>query len=535
MPTISLSKSSYRKIDMQPQPILDRPVSASLFIGLFCMAFFGIINFTLSIMASPYIVGELGGSNNTATYTVAFFAIGRAVGIPLGLPLLPRIGTVRLLVISMLLFAFFSWSCAIAPNYPFFNASRFLQGLVSGPLFAVANQLFSSLQPQEKRGFFNTISLMISTAGPVLGACLGGWIAYQWEWRWVFYLNAIFLLPLTLFLFYRLKGFDACAMQKTLFDGIGYLFYFIGIFCLGFALILGQELDWFRSHLIIALIAIGVPSLLFFIFWDLNQPYPLINLRLMKNPVLFFALFNLAVIFSSYFGIVVLLSLWLKLWANYTPDWIAILLGAMALFALFPMFIVNKRISHIDNRIFLGIAILLLAISSFYTTIFNVEINFGRIIITRIIAGCGLSFALAPIFRLCFHNALERDVLYVVGLFQVTRVLFSGIGATIYDVIWQRRQSFFRDRLGSQLTITSPETQEFFSDAKVIGLGGEQATAQLDAYLQREAVSLALDDSFYLMAWILIGLLITFAFTFFAKRGSYVTTMSDVPPEQSTV
>jgi DHA2 family multidrug resistance protein len=276
------------------------------------------------------------------------------------------------------------------------------------------------------------------------------------------------------------------------------------------------------------LLVLGIISLLFFILWDINQPYPLIYLKLVKNPILCFALFSLAILFSSYFGIVTLLSLWLKLWANYTPDWIAALLGTMALCALFPVFVIDRRIGHIDNRIFLGVAVLLLAISCFYTTIFNIQINFGRIVFSRIVAGCGLALALAPIFRLCLHNIPEKDVLHVMGLFQVTRALCSGLGTTLYDVIWQRRQTFFRDRLGSQLTIISPETREFFSDAKTIGLEGEYATAQLDAYLQREAVSLALDDSFYLIAWVLVGSLITFVFTFFAKRGSYVTTMKDV-------
>jgi hypothetical protein len=54
--------------------LLKRPPTAMLFFALFCTLFSVIFNYTLSIMASPYIVADLGGSNSIATYTVSLFA-----------------------------------------------------------------------------------------------------------------------------------------------------------------------------------------------------------------------------------------------------------------------------------------------------------------------------------------------------------------------------------------------------------------------------------------------------------------------------
>lgn len=506
-----------------------RPTPA-LFFALFCVLFSVIFNYTLSIMASPYIVADLGGSNDIATYTVTFFALGNALGIPLGRALIGRLGPIRFLTTAMLLFAFFSWTCAIAPTYPFFNASRFLQGFVSGPFYALAFHLFAALEPKEKKGLFGSIILTLFTVGPVIGACWGGWIAYEWNWRWAFYFNIPLKLFLAVYLWKKLRSLNLPPTPKLPFDGIGYLFYAIAVFTLGFATITGQELDWQRSNLILTCLALGIPSLLFFIFWELNHPDPILAIKLLKNKILSYALFNLAVLFSAYFGMIILLSLWLKLWANYTPDWIAALLGTMALTGLFPMFLIDKRISRIDNRIFLSLAILLLALSCLHTMIFNVDINMGRIAASRLLAGLGLALFLAPIFRLSFRDIPDQDRLHVMGLFQVVRALSSGMGAAIYAVVWQRRQVFFHDRLGSQLTATSPNTQEFFRDASVLGLKGQTADAQLEYYLQREATSLALDDCFYLMAWILIGLLIVAAATFLAPREQFVTEKKPSSP-----
>ena len=503
--------------------VLKRPPTIALFIALFFTLFSVIFNYTLSIMASPYIAGDLGGSDDITTYTVSFFALGNALSIPLGRTLFPKIGTARFLFIGLLLFAFFSWICAIAPTYPFFNASRFMQGFACGPFYALSFHLFSSLEPKEKKELFSAITMMIFTIGPVVGACWGGWISYEWNWRVVFYLNVPVLLFLAWFLRRQLKGFDAYDVPKVHFDRIGYCAYFIAIFCLGIAIIMGQELDWFRSHLIITLTAIGGVSLLFFIFWEINHPHPLLYLALLKNPVLTFALVNLAILFSAYFGMVILLALWLNLWVNYTPDWIGVLIGTMALAGLFPIFLIEKKMRLLDNRVYLAIAIIILAISCFHTMTFNVDINFGRIAYSRILAGFGLALFLVPILRLCLHNLQEERMQHVLGLFQVVRALSSGLGASVYATIWLRRQVFFHDRLGSQLTVLSPETQEFFVNAKKFHLQGDHADAQLEYFLQREATSLALDDCFYLMAWILIGLLLTFLFTFFLRRGAFVT------------
>jgi DHA2 family multidrug resistance protein len=517
-------------MEMPDSPRLQHPPSPLLFFALFCVLFSVIFNYTLSIMASPYIVSDLGGSNDISTYTVTFFALGNALGVPLGRTLFPKIGAARFLVLSLLLFTFFSWMCAVAPTYPLFNGARFLLGFVSGPFYALFFHLLSSLQPEKKKGTYATIGLLIFTLTPTLGACWGGVIAYLWDWRVCFYANIPFLIALTAWLYYRLKGFDRHRVVDASFDGIGYTAWFVGIFSLGFVIITGQELDWFRSSWITTLVAIGIPALLFFIFWEFRHPNPVLDLKLLKNPILLFALFNLSVLFSSYFGMIILLSLWLKLWVNYTPDWIALLLGTMVLSGLFPIFLIDKKIARIDNRIFLALAILFLASSCFYTMKFNVDIDFERIAKSRLLAGFGLALFLAPVFRLAFHSLPKEKTLHVNALFQVTRALSSGLGAAIYAVIWQRRQIFFHDRLGSRITPASIDTQQFYVNAREIGIPEESISSQLDFFLQREATSLALNDCFFLMAWILCGLLLALLFTLFTSRKKFVTVETETAP-----
>lgn len=514
--------------------LLATPPTRGLFIALFCVIFSVIFNFTLSIMASPYIVGDLGGSNDIAIYSVSFFSLGNALGMPLGSSLYCRIGTARMLVTCMLLFGCFALTSAFAPNFVILNISRLLQGLVSAPFFALVTDLLARLAPEKNRSLNTGIIVMIATVGPVIGACWGGWLTYAWSWRVVFLINAPLKFALAWFLWRRLKGYDAYILENRFFNVISYCFYFLGILGLGLTVIMGQELDWFRSDRIIAFTLIGAISLLFYIFWDLYHPAPLLNLRLLKNFVLSFALFSLTILFSAYFGMVVLLALWLTLWVNYTPDWIAVLIGTMAISGIFPLFLFHPRFRHIDGRIFLILAGTFLALSCFHTMLFNVEINFGRIAFSRILAGFGLAFFLAPIYRYCIQSVPREQVLPSLMLYQIVRSIASGMGASIYATIWLRRQVFYHERLGSELTAFSENTKAFFTRAGEVDLHGKSAYAELEDLLQRQSTALALDDCFYLMGYLFVFLLFLTILTFFFKQKTF-QSLSNLRTESDDV
>ncbi len=101
----------------------------------------------------------------------------------------------------------------------------------------------------------------------------------------------------------------------------------------------------------------GWNNFLYFILRSLSFPYPIVEFRLFKHLYFCFALLNVALLFSAYFGMVILLSLWLKLYVNYTPDWIILLIGTMALGAWIPIFLNYKRF---DARVPLATALLFL-------------------------------------------------------------------------------------------------------------------------------------------------------------------------------
>ncbi|MDR3625045.1 MAG: MFS transporter [Chlamydiales bacterium] len=467
-----------------------------------------IMNTTLPLMSGLYIVSDLGGSQFTGTYPVTFFAIANALGIPLGKYLVDKIGAKKSLLYCLVLFAFVSWFCALSLNFPIFVVLRFIQGLVCGPFYYQISRLLP------KSVGITSALLTIAIVSPVVGVSIGGIVAYEYNWRYLFYFDAFIALILAFILSFMKSEENN---PKVPFDGFGYICLFIAVTAIGTVLTAGQELDWFRSQLVIALLIIGFISLIFVVFRFFSHPFPIINFRMLTRPLFVFALLSLSLLFSAYFGMVILLVFWLALYVNFTPLWIALLIGTMAIAGILPNYLIQEKIGC-DRRIPLLLAIAILVVSCFHTTIFNVDVNFERIAFSRILAGFGLALFLPPLFQISFESFSSKRAVQVLEWFQMTRALACGFGASLYIILWQRRTVFYHERLGSALTDFSQQTADFFSKAFLVGLKGLSADAQLEDYLTRQSIALALDDCFYLMGWLLVGLFVVTLFTFFSRN-----------------
>lgn len=478
-----------------------------------------IFNFTVTNMAAVYIVSDLGGGHHMTTFTISFFAIGNAIGIPLGKELGERIGPAKGIHYCLVFFTLFSLLAAFATGYIFFNATRLLQGIASGPLYALINSVIGKSAPKDKKHLLTTITIMIFTITPAIGASIGGVIAYLAIWRFIFVMMTPINLLIGFYLYKRLKPFHLHISHPP-FDWLGFISFAVAVFSIGFICTTGQFLDWYRSHIIRTLFVMGVFSSIFFILHEKNHFNPLFDLSLLKNRIFIYSLINLSVLFASYFGMVILLALWLTLYANYTPVWIGLVIGIMAVAGVIPSFLMN-RFGKSDARIPLLIAIILIAASSFYTTFFNVEINLGRVAISRVMAGLGLAFFLTPLFRLAFHSFPEGKTLNVLSLFQVIRALSSGLGTAFYTIIWERRQVFYAERLGEDLTALSPITKGFFNKMQSLHIPDLLAKQELYKALDRQSTALALEDTFYLMGWIVTILIFLMIPTLFIDKSRF--------------
>lgn len=502
------------------------PFSTPFFIALFTTLFLAVFYNTVTNMAGIYIASELGGDTYISVYSMVSFGLGNVLAIPLANPIADRIGPIKLLVYGLILYTIFSVFCGLATTFFLLNVYRFGLGLASGPFYILCRRLLVAFAPAEKVSIYSFTMILIYAIAPVLGATFGAWLAYENHWRWIFHVNEPISLFLAGYFWFFYRSADPAPQPPLKFDTIGYLFFVIGIGSLVTAATLSQQLDWYRSPFLVTLTAIGVPSLIFFILWELNSETPLLELKLFKSKMLSYTLLNLAILFSSYFGMIILITLWLNIYANYTPWWVSALIGTMAIAGIIAYFVSKSLLRYFDPRYTLAIAIISFASSCYYSTYFDVDIDFFHLATARFLAGLGLILFLLPLFQLAFASYSEEKSAPVFTLFQIVRVLFSSLGSGLYVILWQRRQVFFHERLGESLTVNSQLTLDYFQRAtEIFKLTQEQALSQLEVLLEKQATSLALNDVFGFMGYILLALFLLLVLSFFIRFDSQPTKL----------
>src|SRR5207247_2493069 len=118
--------------------------------------------------------------------------------------------------------------------------------------------------------------------GPILGPTVGGYLADEASWRWIFYIN----LPVGLvgFLLASVFLFDPPYLRKHLrIDWLGLALMVLGFGCLQLVLDRGEREDWFDSSVILAMTIIAACSLVAFLVRELTASDPVLDLSVFAD------------------------------------------------------------------------------------------------------------------------------------------------------------------------------------------------------------------------------------------------------------
>lgn len=147
---------------------------------------------TMSLL--PYFAPALGIDAPTAGHVISAYALGVVVGAPVLAVLGARLPRRTLLVLLMALFAVGNGLSAVAPNYHWMLAFRFISGLPHGAYFGIASLLASSLVPANRRTVAVGRVFLGLTCATIVGVPLANWLGQAVGWRWSFALVALLAL-----------------------------------------------------------------------------------------------------------------------------------------------------------------------------------------------------------------------------------------------------------------------------------------------------------------------------------------------------
>ncbi len=430
--------------------------------ALCLVAFMFVLDYTIANVAVPYIAGGLGVSSTEGTYVITFFAVGNAIFLPMTSWLVKVFGDVKVIIWATILFTFFSFTCAASPNLNFLILSRFLQGAAAGPLIPLSQSMLTKMYRKYVQKIATIFSLIVMVA-PVVGPVVGGYICFNYLWRWIFYINLPIGIISVFIIFLYTRKYEY-SFKNVDFDWFTFILLLFGMTALQLFLDKGQQWDWWNSYRVRALSTIALLSICYIIIWSFIYKKPLFDLRLLKKRMFAISCILIFFAYSLYFAAVVIFPLFLIDTLGYTAFKAGLAIAPLGFGALFGAVVVGQFMKHFQAVIFIAIGFFAMAIGCFYAANFVPEISFFHIACSRVIFGLGLSFWMVPIISVSSSVLEDFELASGLGLFHFLRSLSGGIGTAIYGTIYTRRGYHQQENLAYNFNEYKQNCRSYYSD-----------------------------------------------------------------------
>jgi len=490
-------------------------------------AFMEVLDTSIANVALPYMAGNLGASNDESTWVLTSYLVSNAIVLPISGWLAARFGRKRFFMTCLAIFTVSSLLCGMAPSLGMLLLFRVMQGAGGGGLQPMAQAILADTFPPEKRGLAFALYGITAVLAPTVGPTLGGWITFNYSWRWIFFIN----LPVglvTLFLVLRLiedpPYFARLKAAGLKLDYIGIALLAIGIGALQILLDKGQEDDWFGSHYIFTLAIVAAVCLVSLVIWEWFSKAPVIDVRLFKkfnylsSNLMMFTLGIL--LFSS----LVLMPQFLQTLLGYTAELAGLVLSAGAFVLLLALPIVGQLTTKFPAKYIIAFGWLSLAVAMYYSTKrIDLLISFSSATWLRIAQVVGLGFLFVPITLVAYVGIPEEKSNAVAGMVNFMRNMGSSVGTSMVTTVIARRSQLHQTNLVSHTTLENQGFQQAISGMaqRMVHSGMSLHEAQAQAYariyraLQAQAATLAYIDTFWILA---VGAAIMFVLSFLLQK-----------------
>ncbi|WP_433943098.1 DHA2 family efflux MFS transporter permease subunit [Paenibacillus sp. SN-8-1] len=304
--------SSTRAADQNPFTVrqLIAPLLAVI-IGMFMV----ILDSTVVNVALPKLVKDFHTTVPIIQWTVTGYTLALSAVIPLAGWMTDRFGAKQIFLVTIALFTLGSVLCSLATSPEQLIVYRVIQGLGGGMVAPIGMAMVFRLAPPEKMGSIMGMLGVPMLLAPALGPVLSGYLVEYVSWHWIFLINLpVGILAIIVGVKF-LPKFERKAVPSL--DILGIILAPIAFAMLAYGVSEGGK-SWSSTETLTGLIVGGV-ALLLFIFVELRQKQPLLELRVFQSSDFTRGIFIAWISQIALFGAILLMPLYLQQVREYTP------------------------------------------------------------------------------------------------------------------------------------------------------------------------------------------------------------------------
>ena len=253
-------------------------------VSVMLATFMEVLDTSVANVSLPHIAGNLSATTDEATWVLTSYLVANAIILPATNWFGQLFGRKRFLICCIILFTLASALCGLAGSLGFLDHARVLQGAAGGALQPISQAVLLESFPPQKRGMAMAVFTMGVVVAPILGPTIGGWITDN-------YSLALGLLHQSADRHSRRRVDERVSRRPALSEtfvsaNIDYhRLWFPRVWLASLQIMLdkGQELDWFGSKTIVWCAVISIAAFIAFIVRELTTPFPMVDLRVLKN------------------------------------------------------------------------------------------------------------------------------------------------------------------------------------------------------------------------------------------------------------
>jgi DHA2 family multidrug resistance protein len=411
--------------------------------------FMVMLDTTIVNIALPRIITVFGAAVDTAQFVLTGYMLALAIVMPATGYLSDTFGTKRVYFISILFFTIGSALCGLAWNVGSLIAFRVLQGLGGGMLMPLGTTIIFKVVPAKDRGAVMGIFGLPMLLAPVIGPTFGGYLVEYVDWRVIFTLNIpvgiLGLLLCTLLLR------ETDTRPNLRFDRWGFVLSGSGFALLLYGLARAPTDGWTSLNIVLEL-GVGSVLMLLWIFVELTERQPLLELRVFKNYTFTMATLVSFVITLGMFSSMFLLPLFLQNFRGLGAMESGVLMFPQALASGLLMPISGRLFDKVGPRPLITTGLLILGISTFQLSKLDVTTPNSTITAVLILRGFGMGLAMMPSMTTAMNTLVGPLVARGSALTNVLRQLFGAFGTAIFATLLASRQTYHTAMLAQTVT-----------------------------------------------------------------------------------
>jgi len=472
--------------------------------------------------------GLSAGPDEIAWVQTAYL-MAEIVMIPLAGFLSQAISTRWLFALSAGLFTLASLACGFAWDINSMIFFRAIQGFVGGAMiptvFATGFAIFSG----PRQAMIPAILGMVSTLAPTLGPSVGGWITDSVGWQWLFFMNVIPGIFITVLVLRLGKIDDAKPSMLRRIDWLHLAGLAVFLGALQYMLEEGPRHEWFTDTAVAGAAWLSFVGAIVFFERSYFSASPIVQLSPFRRPTFALAcLLNFVIGFGLY-GATYLVPVFLGRVRDYSSLDIGTTVFVTGCFMFFGAPLAARLSTLIDQRYVIGVGFSFFALGLWMLSGVSSTWGFDELFIPQAMRGFAILLCIVPAVGLSLSSVPQSELKSASGLFNLCRNLGGAVGIALVNTWLQDFTRIHLLRLSESMAGDPAAAESALSQiTAMIARSGvtDEALAQLMAQSEmarvviREALTLAFADVFMLMAGLFVCALVLVPFARSPKPGS---------------